>query len=720
MIFSSNDLSIDANHRTLPHAHANAHNHHANADAKADVNAIDETDTLLGRRGTNSSTTTTRTSSSSRVSRFEMVGFLFAFFAFSSSTFLFLLNRGTMIFPTNTNDIDTIEVQVAKEQRPSSHDGSLSSENVVDVPTSLMTSSLDASETSNHALDGSSLSDGTLKQPEVMKTTSYVEDYCPIDPNKEFEGCQASTNDVYVLTLEKAIHETTSIKMQSRLYNGKLPGHTIKIKRGETLKVLFKNELTLQDSTASCKDDDGVATNLYCEPDHTNLHYHGFQGSGEEPSDDSEMVIPPLGNREGKDGTAKSSQYSYKSVFTKDHMPGTHWVHAHPHGGSRLQVGGGAAFALIVEDDHETFPIPKEVKHATDVVLVVQHFSEKFIKEGFGGDKEDAVFKIEKSPSEDGFRLVNGQYQPTHYMQPGGWHRFRVIYAGWSNIKSLPHLNLSISKNDHDEKCETYLLAKDGIYLLDYPRPLDTFPIPASGRADIMVRCKKEGTYVVKQLNTEEELFTIKAKGPLIESDGPTRSFFEEKRFPLYLQSVRYAPVNPDCSCSTRFTMDKSKEYDEGIFPFGVPKVNDKQYVKKDVLHTIKLREVIERELTGVDEHPYHHHVYPFQLTKGFDKKEWEHPSKDASEDGYFQNGDWHDVIVSVKQKNVTIKYRPVKILGKMMVHCHILAHEDLGMIAVEKIVHEDGNCSCDSLTMSNEEFQQYSTEMAIEANKNN
>jgi len=709
MIFSVNDVSIDADA-------AHTHIPHADADAKADVHATGETDTLLGRRGINSSTTTTTTrtstSSSFRVSHFGMVGFLLAFFALSSSTFLFLMNRGTMIFPTSTDDIDTIEVQVAKEQRPSSYDGSLSSEDDLDVSTSLMTSSLVALEASNHAPDGSSLSDGTLKQPEVMKTTSYVADYCPINPNKEFEGCQASTNDVYVLTLDKATHETKSTKMQSRLYNGKLPGRTIKIKPGDTLKVLFKNDLALQDGTTSCYDDDGVATNVWCEPDHSNLHYHGFQGSGEKPSDDSELVIAP------------GSSYSYKSVFTHDHLPGTHWVHAHPHGASRLQVGGGAAFALIVED-HETFPIPKEVKHATDVVLVVQHFEEQFIAEGFGGDNDDAVFKIERTPGDnDSFRLVNGQYRPAQNIQPGEWQRFRFIYAGWSNAnsgngKSLPHLNITISTNDHNEKCETNLLAKDGIYVLDYPRPLDTFPIPAAGRADIMVRCQKEGTYVVKHLNNEEELFTIKAKGLLIESDAPTRHFFEEKNFPTYLQDVQHEPVHPDCSCSTEFTMDKSAKLVVPYVPNGIPKVNGEQYRVGDFIHTIKVGEVIERELTGVNEHPYHHHVYPFQLTKGFDKKEWEDPSDDASEGGYFKNGDWHDVIVSMKQSNVTIKYRPINILGKMMVHCHILAHEDLGMIGSEEIV-EDGNCSCDSSKMSHEEHKQYEKMLSDHANTNN
>jgi len=213
-----------------------------------------------------------------------------------------------------------------------------------------------------------------------------------------------------------------------------------------------------------------------------------------------------------------------------------------------------------------------------------------------------------------------------------------------------------------------------------------------------------------------EELFTIESKGLLIESDGPTRNFFEDKNFPKYLQNVRDEPVNPDCSCSTILACKGGLK---GCQFSGSTKVNGKGYDVHDVLHTIKIGEVIERELTGVNEHPYHQHVFPFQLTKGFDKKEWEDPRKDATEGGYFQNGDWHDVISSTNQKNVTIKYTPRKVLGKMMLHCHILAHEDEGMIAQEKIVL-DQNCSCDSGTMSDEQLSLYSTLMDVLANKNN
>eukprot|EP00751_Fragilariopsis_kerguelensis_P029014 CAMPEP_0170922326 /NCGR_PEP_ID=MMETSP0735-20130129/10390_1 /TAXON_ID=186038 /ORGANISM="Fragilariopsis kerguelensis, Strain L26-C5" /LENGTH=828 /DNA_ID=CAMNT_0011321731 /DNA_START=128 /DNA_END=2614 /DNA_ORIENTATION=- len=825
----SNDLSIDADHRT-PHPHAHA---------------TGETTTLLGRITSSSTTSTTR--SSSRVSRFGLIVSLLAVVALSSSALVFLLNRGTTFPTSSSTDVDTIEVQVAKAQRPSSaHESSSDILDVLSSPSS-MTSSFHAFETSDHvqyftyedfsggesgkpihvisiedyqaqvippggptdlgnlllteannlhatilittssdsvhdaihdvvkkqgciqddndpdnclilifeektsstnevtlavssmdkqdkqhllvevdptdpngimeeeaAIEGQTDSynalrtaylhpsdDGILIQPDIMKTSPYVEDYCPLDPTSDTPNlCEASKENVYILALKNATHETKSTKIQSRLFNEKLPGPTIKIKPGETLKVQFKNELTLQDGTVSCYADDGTVTNEYCEPDHTNLHYHGYVGSGEKPSDDVEMRIAP------------ESQYSYMSYFKKDHMPGTHWIHAHPHGASVLQVGGGAAFALIVEDDPDRYPIPKEVEHANDVILVVQHFDAEYMatRGAFGGSNDDTVFKVVDPPAgtSGSFQLVNGQYQPTHYIKPGEWQRFRVIYAGW-NPQSLD-LMFSHNKHDdkHDEKCETFLLAKDGIYINDYPRDLEFFPIPPAGRADIMVRCTNEGTYTVNHFG-DKKLFTIVSEGPRVKSEEPTANYFNStfwlNNLPQYLQDVRNETAGHGCRCPTRLS--------------GRNRINGKTYEPHAVLHTIKLGEVIERNLGGVSFHPYHQHVYPFQVTKGFDKNEWTNASLDSTRGGYFKNGDWHDVIKTGYQREITIKYHPQKVLGKMMIHCHILDHEDHGMMAQEKMV-VDHNCACNQTIMSDERLQHYSKKMAILANENN
>jgi hypothetical protein len=42
--------------------------------------------------------------------------------------------------------------------------------------------------------------------------------------------------------------------------------------------------------------------------------------------------------------------------------------------------------------------------------------------------------------------------------------------------------------------------------------------------------------------------------------------------------------------------------------------VNDRQFDPDQFLHTISFGSIVERALSGVNKHPYHQHVYPFQI----------------------------------------------------------------------------------------------------------
>ncbi len=66
--------------------------------------------------------------------------------------------------------------------------------------------------------------------------------------------------------------------------------------------------------------------------------------------------------------------------------------------------------------------------------------------------------------------------------------------------------------------CEMNLLAKDGIYIRDYPRKITRAQIPGGGRADFMIRCPEPGNYLI-QLSNFITLATVIASGDKIPSE---------------------------------------------------------------------------------------------------------------------------------------------------------------------------------------------------------
>ncbi|CAJ1966398.1 unnamed protein product [Cylindrotheca closterium] len=428
----------------------------------------------------------------------------------------------------------------------------------------------------------------------------------------------------------------SNIEITSRLFNGQLPGATLRIQPGDTLKINFQNLLT--DNNGAL----GYVHNTYSAADETNLHFHGLHVSGELPSDDVTHVVGP------------GESYDYMTTLPDSHLPGTHWMHPHRHGSTSLQVGAGAASAIVVEDPPDF--LPDQIANAPEVMFMAQYFHVNELNR-IQEQSNDQLTNIRNAPSNE-FTLVNGALQPTISINPGEWTRFRIIWSQWRN----GNLDFSIVAQGG---CEMQLLAKDGIYIRDYPRAIDMAPIVPGGRADIMVRCRDPSTYysISGQGGT---LATIVTTDVEVESSDLEAW---EPPYPAYLSDLRGATVSPGCSCTTEF--DGTDTVNGIAFEYGL------------TLHTSYLGAVVERVMGGqANEHPYHQHVYPFQLTTGYNN----------NRDAYNQIGDWHDVVMG----DGTIRYSPTEFTGKLMVHCHRLIHEDLGMMAMEQVgEQEGGTCSC-------------------------
>lgn len=438
--------------------------------------------------------------------------------------------------------------------------------------------------------------------------------------------------------------------LRTRLLNGIFPGPTLILQPGDTIEVQFVNKLDLEGL--------GFVNNEFSAPDESNLHFHGLFISGELPSDDSTYVIAP------------GDSYTYRTQLPPEHMGGTHWLHPHRHGSSALQTGGGAVGAVIVSDPPGT--LPEVVAYARDVLFLVQpmdlprlqrlaeqsndvHFSYTSSRVRSNNKLDQGKHNANEGPNSGSdtqgarvaFIAVNGMLEPTLFVDAGEWIRVRIIFATW----------LKGTLDWEVPGCELVLLAKDGIYIADFPRPITVAPIVPGGRADILMRCPAPNTVYTIRAHGGSRTIGFIETGTRVHpsSDLPSWS----PRYPSYLTNLVDTPATPGCICATEFD--------------GVNAVNGRSYRSNTVLHQSRLGDVVERRIS-VRDHPYHQHVYPFQLVSG---------RFGDDTNTYNAIGDWHD---SISGEGV-FRYQPTKYVGKVMVHCHQLKHEDQGMMTTELVV---------------------------------
>ena len=109
---------------------------------------------------------------------------------------------------------------------------------------------------------------------------------------------------------------------------GRSPGPTLRVRAGDTLKILLKNKMPLEKVNTASKRKNG-----YRDLSVVNLHTHGLHVSPLAPADEivNTRVAPN-----------KTHQYVYE--IPEDHMGGTHWYHPHWHGAVSMHVNLGAAW----------------------------------------------------------------------------------------------------------------------------------------------------------------------------------------------------------------------------------------------------------------------------------------------------------------------------------------------------------------------------------------
>ncbi len=373
-------------------------------------------------------------------------------------------------------------------------------------------------------------------------------------------------------------------------------------------------------------------TNQLDQP--TNLHTHGLHVSPAGHSDNIFLHLMP--------GETVAYEYAIPQDRTSGlYTPGFYWYHPHIHGISAEQVEGGLAGALIIEGELDYLPGIRDLPERLLVLQATQFDADGVVK-SFPEMEEIGIF-------------VNGQSQPTLSIAPGETQRWRILNAS-------SFLFVSLALDGH----QLHRIASDANPLREV-RSRDQILLSAGERVEVLIQGGPEGVYRLHSLPWGADLkFQAQPDLPIatLVSAGPPAIPDPLPTTLLHVEDLR------------RATIDRVREltFSEELSPFR-PLINNQAFDEHRVDQTVSLGATEEWRLrnTSEDWHPFHFHVNDFQVVE----------INGEPVDAY----SWEDTTPIPAYGEIVIRTRFLDFPGKFVYHCHILDHEDLGMMGVVEVV---------------------------------
>lgn len=518
----------------------------------------------------------------------------------------------------------------------------------------------------------------------------------------------------YVLNVQYATTTFGGRTLRTRTYNGKTMGPILETKPGSVLSVRVVNALppnppakpptgavripaprnameAMRMHTGATKLSSAIdPMNDPHDFNTTNLHTHGIQTTPH--------LFMPIGTSDPNAmmlDIKPGEEFLYNLPVPSDHPSGLHWYHPHHHGSTHVQVSGGMAGLIVVRGPIDQVP---EIAAAREVFMVMQTLNVN------RSASNPNLYEWEpiayKPPSEGGYTFgtsytvltVNGKgvywidnahpehperiVGPSFQMRPGEVIRLRILNGTTSFPLPLTFAGL-----------EVYQIGFDGVNLLapvqsafDFSGVVtpanitsanvrNTFP---ANRIELLIRAPKEpGRYAIEAAPTSGISFGDTPRYHLADVvvSGDPMSMSIPSSLP---KPVREYPLIKDVASH------RTIEFSQGpttklLTGFGFY-MNGQSYAEKVIAMRPALNSAEEWTIVNkADEaHPFHVHVNSFQLFAingvKLDKPEV-----------------WDTFFVPPMQGDtpgsITIRLRFLNFRGKTVNHCHILEHEDTGMM---------------------------------------
>jgi|HubBroStandDraft_6_1064221.scaffolds.fasta_scaffold00018_72 FtsP/CotA-like multicopper oxidase with cupredoxin domain len=389
----------------------------------------------------------------------------------------------------------------------------------------------------------------------------------------------------------------------------------------------------------------------------TNVHFHGLNVSPACHSDDVLTTLIQPG----------SPGFEYNIQIPTTEPPGLYWYHPHVHGFTEFQVNGGAAGALVVEGMEKVRP---EVNGLTERVFVIR---QQYLVPWVPGPYELTL----------NYQVAGAQGAPSPIIQmkAGEKQFWRVANATLQDFMPLQVWIAGVPQ-------PLELIALDG-YPLAAPRVVDTILVPPAGRAEFIVQAPPTGSsaqFVSLAYSTgptgNQDFEQVLAKVELSEDGVSKQAAKPMVSAPHISADSRKDAGLRDLTPTATRNLYFSEEFGgtNGPIQFYITVDGQKQKVfepnEKPVITTkVGAVEDWTIENRALETHDFHIHQIHFMMLEVDGKPVTNQDLRDTIEIPYWSgSGPYHSVKVRMNFSDPTIA-------GTFLFHCHILLHEDLGMM---------------------------------------
>lgn len=426
---------------------------------------------------------------------------------------------------------------------------------------------------------------------------------------------------------------------------GSYPGGTLRVREGETVRLNFTNNLTQA----------------------TNLHLHGLHVP---PSVDDPVA-------EVRPGQSRLYEFTVPKGSA-----GTYWYHPHVHGRVAEQLYAGLLGLIVVEGPLDAMP---ELKEAEEHVLVLKDFA-------FAGNRVAPFTPVDWMNGKEGDLLsVNGAVRPTLRAQKGTL-RLRLL-----NASNARYYRLAL------ERHPLYLIATDGGFI-EKPVELPELLLAPGERAEVLVRLTRGGSFRLQALPYDRGAQMMHGTSSMGNTPGMgdmnmgmagmghqnNDGMGGAQMMPLGPSRLEtlltiVAPASPKplplpTSLAPVERLDLTKAVATRRFELGERMMQAEFFINGRVfdinrvdvrskVDTLEIWEIVNK--TDMD-HPFHLHTYPFQVL-----------SRGGKPEPYRA---WKDTVNLRKDEVVRIAVPIRDFTGITVYHCHIVEHEDRGMMGVLKV----------------------------------